>query len=260
VRRSAGGRWERVDFERPVDQEFVAFIESRGRRGADAHQIVSALWIEKEMEAERSERVEPSDGRRIGPISAKTLSNLVTRTRAQLGPASDGRLFLPKRESPNQPIALDVEMFGADYRRFVALVARADAAPTTPAKIALLRRALSLVEGAPYDAADHEWATGLRTELQERVGDAAARMAELCLEPGVEDPAGVRFAVARARMVDPEADPEVLIHYEMRAAGLEGDPGGIRTVMRRAKERRGPDERLDRKTEALYSELLSASG
>lgn len=261
VRRAPGGTWERVDFERTVDQEFVAFLESRGRFGAFPDQIVTALWIEKEMESEGGHESLEGGGRRIGPISAKTLDNLVSRTRAQLGQTADGRLFLPKRENQSHPHKLDLERFGSDHRRISALVARAEMATVTPSKIALLREALSLVNGVPYDTSNHEWAAiGQRVELQQRVGDAAGAMAKLCLEAEVADPAGVRFAVAKARLVDPEADSDVLLRYEMLAAAAERDLGEVRTVVRRAKERRGPDERLDGETEALFRELTSATG
>lgn len=118
-----------------------------------------------------------------------------------------------------------------DLARFVDMVNRSQATDDHEEEVALLRSALELVRGQPFEevSSGYEWAftEGIITEAEATIADAAHRLAQLLLEVG--DHAGATWAAQRGLNSVPGSEP--LYRDRMEAAHLGGDPAAVERIV-----------------------------
>jgi DNA-binding SARP family transcriptional activator len=190
--------------------------------------------------------------------AAKTLFNTVGAVRRALGSSPSGDPYLPlATKSGHYRISGSVTV---DAARAVALVAAADDSEPRRA-MALLREALSLVEGEPLVGAlsGYSWwiAEGHERRTATALVDAACRLARLAGHAGHLDLA--RWAVDRARLVEPYS--ESLSRAAMEVAAEAGDTDALRHEWedcRRRVDEIDPGGSPAPATEQLYTDLRSS--
>lgn len=188
--------------------------------------------------------------------AAKTLFNTVGAARRLLGRDGAGRPLLPPASRAGQyEMAAEVTL---DAARLVALTAAADAAASTEEAMALLRAALSLVDGEPLAGilSGYAWwrGEGHEQRLAGTAVDAACALARLASAAGAHDLA--RWGVAQARLVDPYS--ETLARVAMVAAARGGDGARLRREWlecQRRVEELDPGTAPSASTEHLYQQL-----
>lgn len=159
-------------------------------------------------------------------VQGKTLWNLVTRTRRALG-LHDGEPVLPPANRVQSTLALS-ERVTTDLAVFRTLYDRAITSPSGEA-IALLRDALSLVEGEPFDAADFDWAHHDHQFVAEASGlieQAVEHLVDLAMQAGDIDTA--RAALVQGLRGLP--GNEVLYRARMRLEHDTGNLPGVKTA------------------------------
>jgi hypothetical protein len=159
-------------------------------------------------------------------VQAKTLWNLVTRTRRALG-LHDGEPVLPPANRVQSTLALS-ERVTTDLAVFRANYDEAIASPSGDA-IVLLRDALSLVEGEPFDAADFDWAhhdLQCVAEASGLIEQAVEHLVDLATQAGDVDTA--REALVQGLRGLP--GNEVLYRARMRLEHDAGNLPGVRTA------------------------------
>jgi DNA-binding SARP family transcriptional activator len=157
-------------------------------------------------------------------IATRTLWNVITATRSALGEFEDGTPAMLPSERAHHMLALAPGV-RTDLQRLHDLYEHAQAAPSNRA-MDLLRQAVDLIEGQPFDGADYEWAH--HTELL--VADAT-KLIENVVEHlvGLATAAGrtdlARHAITQGLRALP--GNEVLYRARMR---VEYDAGNLASV------------------------------
>lgn len=142
--------------------------------------------------------------------SANTVRTWLSRIRTTVGPT-----VLPEADNGRyRLVGVDT-----DINRFQSLTARASAA-TQPAEAArLLKEALELVRGRPFDGLDYRWTHMIIADLESRVTNAANRLADLCRE--IRDPAAAAWAAQQGLAATVQPDDRLLGHL-LRAISAHG--------------------------------------
>ncbi|MHB8220568.1 MAG: AfsR/SARP family transcriptional regulator, partial [Acidimicrobiales bacterium] len=190
--------------------------------------------------------------------AAKTLFNTAGAGRRALGTSASGEPYLPLASKSGHYRISGLVTVDAD--RAVALVAAAhDAEPRRA--MALLREALSLVEGEPLAGTltGFAWwaAEGHQRRTAAALVDGACRLARLAGSAGYLDLA--RWAVEQARLVEPYS--ESLSRAAMEVAAGAGDTDALRREWedcRRRVDEIDPGSSPAPATEQLYAELRSS--
>jgi hypothetical protein len=190
-------------------------------------------------------------------IAAKTVWNLVTRTRTKLGGLSDGRAVMPPADRVHNTLQLapdvdtDLALLGCVYEQALD--------SSTVDAIGVLRAGLGLVEGPPFDAAGYDWAHHGEqwvTDASVLIEQAALLLVELACGAGDLDVA--RFAVSCGLRGLPGNEP--LYRARMR---LEHQAGNLAAVHSAYRELVGFLEELELEpsssTERLYREMCGAT-
>jgi len=190
--------------------------------------------------------------------AAKTLFNTAGAARRALGCSASGEPYLPLATKSGHYRISGLVTVDAD--RAVALVAAAgDAEPRRA--MALLREALSLVEGEPLAGTlnGFAWwtAEGHERRTSAALVEGACRLARLAANAGYLDLA--RWAVEQARLVEPSS--ESLSRAAMEVAAEAGDSDALRREWedcRRRVDEIDPGSCPAPATEQLYTELRSS--
>ena len=190
-------------------------------------------------------------------VESKTLWNLIARTRRALGTFDDGTPVMPQADRIKGTITLgpgamsDLTTLRTSYERAVES-SSAEAIP-------LLRYALDLIEGPPFDAPGYDWAHHTHqyvAEASSLIEQAAALLAKLTQADGNTDLA--RHALVQGLRALP--GNEVLYRQRMQ---LEHDAGNLVGVKATYDELRGLLEDLETDpsvtTEALLQRLTVAA-
>lgn len=159
------------------------------------------------------------------PVEAKTVWNIVTRARAQLG-QWDGEPILGKANRPENTFQLARGVW-TDLQVLRVLLDRAACVSTSEA-MQLLRDALALVHGPPFDADGYEWARLNQHVLdaERLIEHAALTLVELSLDVGNIDLA--RYAVLQGLRGLP--GNEILYRARMRIEDSAGNATAVRAA------------------------------
>lgn len=225
--------WE-TDEVRPTTVEIVAYLAAASGP-VTTDKLRTALW---------------PDG-----VKLNTFKTNLSRTRRALGVDSTGAFHLPEAKDSRYRLGPEV---GCDWTRFQALMAAArTAAPPHAAQ--LLRQALELVQGSPFEApagGAYQWAYDeqLVSVIEVAVIDAAYRLAELALE--ADDPDLAVWATRQGHLVTP--DHEGLYRARMRAHAALGDLDAVHQAFREAQRAAQAFDALEdvqTETQQLYQQL-----
>lgn len=182
------------------------------------------------------------------------LRTTVSRARHALGTDSTGAPHLPESEGGAYRLG---PRFACDWQRFGAMVAAARTAPRHEA-IDLLRRALSLVRGRPFEDAPPTfgWAEAEQvvSHMEVAIAEAAEDLAERARE--VADHRLAAWAADQGLRALPAR--EALYRVKMQAAFDANDPDGIDqayTEARRAAAFIDPLDGVQEETDRLYRHL-----
>jgi len=191
--------------------------------------------------------------------AAKTLFNTAGAARRALGRDQRGEPCLPiGTKSGHYRISDSVT---ADAARALALVGRARAVEDPDEAMALYRAALDLVEGVPLDGtlSGYAWwsAEGHERRVADALVDGACELSRLARGQGRLELA--RWALERARLVDPYS--EALTRAAMQVAAAGGDADRLRrewVECQRRVDELDPGSMPSERTERLYAELRGA--
>ena len=153
----------------------------------------------------------------------KTLVNTMASLRRKLGTGSDGQMLFPLGRDNQYTYRLSDRVV-TDWDRFVALARRAETAEPDDA-IALLERAIDLIDGPPFRAsAGYSWAysegiAASMVELAVRVGEAV--LAECLADQRAE--AATRAGNQTLRIVDSPLDAERVVELTAVAHEILGN-------------------------------------
>lgn len=177
--------------------ELLLALALRGPAGLDGHRLADLLGAGGDT-----------------AVTAAYRQQIVSRVRAQLGPAGDGRpriLYTAAVYRLHPEVGTDLELF----RAYTAQGSRDG-----------LRAALALVRGPALDGVDFWWLPDLagaaQAEIRASVVDAAERLATLDLAAG--DPSAAVAAACAGLRVDPD---ERLFRGLMRAHAAAGNLAGV---------------------------------
>lgn len=189
-------------------------------------------------------------------VAAKTVWNLVSRTRAKLGSTSDGRALMPATDRVTNSLRL-VDEVRTDLSLLREYYAQALDLSTDDA-IAALTAGLGLVEGPPFDAPGYDWAhhgDQWVAEASTLIERAALLLVELASDAG--DLAAARAAVMQGLRGLPGNEPL----YRARMC-LEHQAGNLAGVRSAYDELVALLDDLEMEpsttTDALYHQLLTA--
>lgn len=183
---------------------------------------------------------EPVTGERLrmrvlGPSSsdaaAQTLFNVASQVRRVLGEGPLGPRLPPAGRHGHYRLGGDVT---CDVALLHARVEAARACEEPDERIAWLRAALELIEGEPFatvlDGYDWFLTEGHLARLQAAAEGAACELVELSLRRGY--PALARFAIERARLVDPNSEAIAAAAAAVAAAGVQASLDAIAPALR----------------------------
>jgi hypothetical protein len=196
---------------------------------------------------------------RAGSVKDGTLRSTMSRLRTALGKDSLGRSHLPAAKHGTYAFG---PRFGCDWCRFQKLAAAAHTASSAEA-IELLRRALGLIRGRPFEDAPpiyFGWAddSPLVSDIEQAVAIAAEELGERALQAG--DPELAEWAARQGLRVVPVR--EDLHRVRFQAAFDAGDPDGLDAAhteaVRAVRTHIDPTEPLQDETERLYQRLKRA--
>lgn len=215
-----------------IDVSLIAFLACNGGH-ATQDQLVNAVW----------------GGR---AIEKATLWNRVSKARLSLGAS------LPAREQGSNIIRL-ADGATTDLELMRMLAARADHVSSEDA-VELLRRAVALIDGAPFDAAGFDWSyehqfNAAACEVVERV---CVSLAELALQH--DDVETARSAVSEGLRALPLNEP--LYRWRMRIEAHVGNRAGVRAAYTELCSRLselGEEVVPSVSTSVLYEQLWSES-
>ncbi len=151
------------------------------------------------------------------PIGREAVSNRLSKARSHL------KGVLDTREHGDPYVRLCGGVM-TDLAMHEALVARSEQVPTSQA-VELLREALDLVEGIPFDAGGYDWAhTGqFHKRASDTIEDTVLRLIDVAVADG--DIATARHAVCRGLQVIP--GDECLYRARMNVESAAGNRAGI---------------------------------
>lgn len=220
----------------------VAYLGTHDERPVPAQRLQNALWPLRD------------DHPRAGEVKDGTLRTTVSRARRALGLDSTGAAHLSDARCGAYSLG---PRFSCDWRRFHRFASAARAASSEEA-IELLRQALVLVRGRPFEDAPpiFGWAEAeqLISYMEVAIAEAAEDLAERARAAG--DPAIATWAANQGLRALPAR--EALYRVKMQAAFDAGDPDGIEQAYieaRRAALAIDPLEELQIETENLYTRL-----
>jgi len=191
--------------------------------------------------------------------AAKTLFNTAGAARRALGRDQGGEPCFPiGTKSGHYRISDSVT---ADATRALALVGRARTVEDPDEAMALYRAALDLVEGVPLDGtlSGYAWwsAEGHERRVADALVDGACELSRLACGQGRLELA--RWALERARLVDPYS--EALTRAAMQVAAADGDGDRLRrewVECQRRVDELDPGSMPSERTERLYAALRAA--
>ena len=219
---------------KPTDLNLVTYMACRGPATAD--QIIDAVW--------NGQRFEPSN-----------FWNHLSKARTTLSSR-----FVPARDQSATHIRLN-EGVGTDLQLFEALAGRA-ATSSSGEAIALLTRAINLIEGVPFDAPGYDWAHQQQFHAQacRVIEDAVVRLVDLALE--ADDIESAHCATAQGLKAIPLNEP--MYRARMRIEAHAGNPAGVKAVynelIRLMTDLDGATYEPDPRTKALIALLASSVG
>lgn len=158
------------------------------------------------------------------PVETKTVWNVIGATRRALGDLDDGTPVLPAADRSRGGTLQLAPAVSTDLALLRSRVARATAASSTEA-IDLLRDALTLVTGPPFDAIGYDWAHRDQdvAEASTLIEQATEDLVALALDAGQVDVA--REAIVRGLRGLP--GNEVLYRCRMRVEHHAGNLAGV---------------------------------
>ncbi|MPZ28977.1 MAG: LysM peptidoglycan-binding domain-containing protein [Micromonosporaceae bacterium] len=223
-----------ADDVRPKSAEIVTYLAVRGRP-VPTYKLQTALW--------------PNG------INYNSFKTTISRTRHALGVDRHNAFHLPEANDGRYRLGPDV---GCDWTRFQTLVAAARTAAPARAGV-VLRNALTLVRGTPFDGAagsGYQWVYDeqIISEIEVAAVDAAHRLAELALD--TEDADLAIWAARQGHLVTP--GHEGLYRARMRAHALAGDLDAVHQTFReaqRAAQALDPLDDVQPDTHQLYHQL-----
>ena len=188
--------------------------------------------------------------------ASKTLFNIATAARHALGTDATGVPLFPSGSRTGHYRV--TEAVTVDVHRSAGLAALGSATEDPEAAMALLRRALDLVEGEPMANAlsGYAWweAEGHGARIAAVLVNAATDLAALAADAGRFDLA--QWGLGQARLVDPYS--EAISRAAMQVAASAGDADRLRREWRDCQRRMDeldPGSIPSRRTERLYGEL-----
>jgi DNA-binding SARP family transcriptional activator len=188
--------------------------------------------------------------------ASKTLFNIATAARHALGTDATGVPLFPSGSRTGHYRV--TEAVTVDVHRSAGLAALGSATEDPEAAMALLRRALDLVEGEPMANAlsGYAWweAEGHGARIAAVLVNAATDLAALAADAGRFDLA--QWGLGQARLVDPYS--EAISRAAMQVAASAGDADRLRREWRDCQRRMDeldPGSTPSRRTERLYGEL-----
>ena len=158
-----------------------------------------------------------------------TFNVTVYRSRSSLGVARDGKHHLPHAVNSDNGYALG-PFVTTDLARFGDLVKRSRHTADDDEALNLLRQAILLLRGQPFEGArGYEWAfaDGTVSEVEAIIADAAHRLARIALERG--DHRLATMAALQGLKAVPGSEP--LYRDRMEAAHLAGDPAAVDRIV-----------------------------
>jgi hypothetical protein len=207
------------DTRRRLHAELIVFLAQRAGRGADADSIDAALWPDVHV---------TDAGRQL----------VISRVRQWLGTREDGTPWLPDIGPDLKYRLADGYLF--DWHLFRRLRSRGESRGPDGADD--LRAALQLIRGVPLEGADRPRAPGTRNpypwvaesdiypdHIVSAIVDTTHQLAERCLAAG--DPAGARWAVQQAWLVDVERSYDQPWRDLLRAEHADGQTDRLRAVL-----------------------------
>lgn len=161
--------------------------------------------------------------------SQDTFNVTVHRARSGLGISRDGAHHLPHAVTNGSSYSLGAHVT-SDLARFTDLAARSRSAIDPVEEAKLLKQALELLRGQPFEGSQgYEWAytEGIVVEAEAMIADTAHRLAQLALASG--DAALATWAATKGLMAVPGSEP--LYRDRMQAAHLNGDPAAVDRIV-----------------------------
>jgi hypothetical protein len=161
--------------------------------------------------------------------SQDTFNVTVHRARSGLGVSRDGTHHLPHAVTNGSSYSLGAHVT-SDLARFTDLAARSRSAIDPVDEAELLKQALELLRGQPFEGSQgYEWAytEGIVVESEALIADTAHRLAQLALASG--DSALATWAATQGLMAVPGSEP--LYRDRMEAAHLNGDPAAVDRIV-----------------------------
>ncbi len=179
--------------------------------GVTAGRLKTAIWPDTEL-------------------AQGTFNTTVYRARVGLGVDRTGQHHLPHAVNIGACYSLGPYL-ATDLARFTNLVRSSKAAVDAAEEIDLLRSAIELLRGQPFEGvtSGYEWAftEGIITETEAMIADAAHRLAQLLLAGGDHEAAA--WAAQRGLKSVPGSEP--LFRDRMEAAHLAGDPAAVDRIV-----------------------------
>lgn len=189
--------------------ELIAYLALHPK-GVTASQLKTAIWP--------------------GAMPTQDTFNVtVHRARAALGVDRDGKHQLPHAVTSDVGYTVGPHVT-TDLARFTDLVSRSRSAADGDEECGLLRQALDLLRGQPFEGVrGYDWAftEGTVVEAEAIIADSAHRLAQLALDRGDADLA--TWAAMQGLKSVPGSEP--LYRDRMEAAHLNGDPAAVDRIV-----------------------------
>jgi DNA-binding SARP family transcriptional activator len=197
-----------------------------------------------------------ADDDRFGERAPATFWSLTTKARRALGQDRAGNALILREANNTLRLSSAVT---CDWIEFEHLTNAARSDRDGAAK--LLRHALSLVRGRPFEGAAWAWVEVERLDgaMEAAIADAACDLADLALD--TSDLETARFAVNQGLLAVPQA--EALLRAAMRVAAAAGDRAGVERAWRDARRLAtglDPLGQPEPETMALYQSLRQPNG
>ena len=160
------------------------------------------------------------------PIEAKTLWNIIGKTRRALGELPDGRTVMPSADRAQGTLSL-ADGVVTDLGLLRRAVREAEVSSSARAR-ELLRDALGMVHGPPFDGPGYDWAYSAQLvhEASMLIEAAAEHLVDLALEQGDLD--GARAAITHGLRGLP--GNELLYRLRMRTEAAAANVAGVKAA------------------------------
>ncbi|MDN3271519.1 LysM peptidoglycan-binding domain-containing protein [Streptomyces sp. MA15] len=227
----------------------VTGVDSSGH-GPRMAQLATLLYFRPGRHADvLCEAMDP-----ISPWSTSTLNARLQGLRRCLGNGPDGRPYVPRRSTGDDPYRLSPAV-RCDWTHFLHLVERA--LPQGLAGLTDLEKALTLVRGRPFGGKPLPWAEPLAQEMTTRIIDVAHTVATYRTPVGPnQDLDAARRAVATGLEADDAA--ELIYRDWLRLEAAAGNRSGLHTAISRIQQiNRALDCSPEPETEQLINDLLN---